>query len=454
MSAIFLLAGDGEPPDLRVDGVGLAVPPRFLHEWRDLPPVGPPGTPCPPGILRLWRYDFAVPFGPQVSSASYGFEGDGRRWAFSIPGDTQAPLLAYVSNAPHAQDTQAQWSQLLDQHQGKPVHLLLQGGGQIDTRDLWSRVPALRPLAATASTKRQFLASGPELEAQLDAWYIASYLSSWSPTAPALMQASVASLCMWDDMDIVSGWDPAAMANSPTNQAIYRTARRAFRLFQIGMGDDDPADTLLAAAPPSFSQGLVVGDIGVVALDLCSERTANRVLSPRTEAALPDWLELFSNCQHLLLLSSAPLIFPADAVKTTSCNARFWRSKTYRDEWQLLLRTVIGVARRTQVKITLLSGRVPVAFGLLTAPGTRLRLLASTAAKYPNGRLDAFMRQRAASRREVLFDRLVLSMEALGEGGGRLPNQPGYLTLTDGEGGALQATWHGLEQPPLQTLVS
>lgn len=474
VSACFLLAGDNEPPDLRVEGVSLAVPPRFLHEWKDLPPVGPAGVPCPPGTLRLWRYDFAVQRGLQDGRASYGFQDDERRWTLSVPGTAIAPRIAYVSCGGCEDEDgvekagltrNALWARLLGRHRAMPVHVLLMGGDQVYADGLWERVPALKQMSEAKMMKRTGLSAGPDLETQLEAWYLATYLHAWTQAEPAALQAGVAAICMWDDHDIIDGWGshPAELLESPAYKAIYDAARRAFRLFQVGMSDDDPADTLLADAPPSFSQALMLNGVGVLVPDLRSERTAERVLSPDTLAVLPEWLGRFTACRHLLLMSSVPLLFPGFGLAERLLNLLpgrqmmeddlrdQWRSPAHETEWLQMLRIITDFARRSGATVTILSGEVHLAaHGLLSGPGMRVRQLVSSGIVHPPPHgLGVAVMERLARRREKLFDRLALTMEPMDANGRRLLAQRNYLTITGLDDGDLRAEWHieGQDEP-------
>ncbi|MFV3128630.1 alkaline phosphatase family protein [Niveispirillum sp. KHB5.9] len=474
VSVCFLLAGDAEPPDLRVDGVTLAVPPRFLHEWKDLPPVGPVGVPCPPGVLRMWRYDFAVPRGLQDGRAVYGFQDDERRWTLSVPGTAIPPRIAFVSCGGCEDEAQieaaglkrnALWARLLGRHRAQPLHLMLMGGDQVYADELWQRVPALRQLSEAKMMKRTGLTAGPELEAQLEAWYIATYLHAWNQAEPAALQAGVASMCMWDDHDIIDGWGshPPELLDSPAYQAIYAAARRAFRLFQVGMGDDDPADTLVASAPPGFSQGMMLNGIGILAPDLRSERTHTSVLSPASLSEMPEWLERFATCRHLLLMSSVPLIFPGFGLAERLLNMLpgrqtmeddlrdQWRSPVHLEQWRTVLRILADFARRSGVRITILSGEVHLAaHGTVSGPGTLLRQLVSSGIVHPPPHgVGVQMMELRAAKREELWDRLSLSMEVMDENGRRLLAQRNYLTINGQDEGDLLAEWHieGRDEP-------
>lgn len=474
VSAAFLLAGDAEPPDLTVDGVTLPVPPRFMHEWKELPPVGPVGQPCPSDLLRLWRYDFAVPRGLQDGRATYGFKEDERRWTFAVPGSAIGPRLAFTACGGCEDETEieaaglrrnALWAQLLGRHRSMPLHLLLMGGDQIYADGLWQRVPALRAAAAMKPLKRAALPLPPELEPQLDAWFIATYRHAWGQPEVAALLAGVPGLRMWDDHDIIDGWGshPVEMLDSPIYQAIYQAARRAFRLFQIGMGDDDPADTLLAPEPPSFSLGLRLNGIGILAPDLRSERRPDRVIAPATLDRLPEWLDQYASCAHLLLMSSVPLLFPGFGMaerllgllpgrQAMEDDLRDqWRSPAHKVQWTTTLRHLLSFTRRTGCRVTILSGEVHLAAnGLLSGPGLRMRQLVSSGIVHPAPTgLGVEMMERLSGRRESLFDGLHLEMQPLPGTNRRLLAARNYLTLTGRDDGGIDAEWQveGMEGP-------
>lgn len=474
VSAMFLLDGDEEPADLRVDGVTLAVPPRFMHEWRNLPPVGPVGEPCPSGVLRLWRFDFAVPRGLQDGRAAYGFDGDERRWFLSVPGTAAPPRLAYTSCGGCEDEAKIaaggltrneRWAHLLSRHRSTPLHLILMGGDQVYADELWHRVPALKAASDQRLMRRRAMGPAPDLTQQLEAWYLATYRHAWNQPEVAALLSSVAGFRMWDDHDIVDGWGshPMDLLESPIYQAIYMAARRAFRLFQVGMNDDDPADTLFAEEPPSFTQGMMINGIGVLAPDLRSERQPEQVLSPATLAAMPAWLDRFQACSHLLLMSSVPLIFPgfgwAERLLKLLPGRQLleddlrdqWRSPAHSRQWRTMLGHLSDFVRRSGTRVTILSGEVHLAaHGRLTGPGVDIHQLVSSGIVHPPPHgLAVSVMEHLSRKKESLPGRSTLSMQPLTPSGKRLLTNRNYLTLTGRDDGGLTAEWHaeGLEAP-------
>src|SRR5262249_31738678 len=151
--------------------------------------------------------------GLQDGRASYGFRDDDRRWHLSVPGTAMPPRIAYTSCGGCEDEGEmieaagfkrnAMWARLLGRHRASPFHLLLMGGDQVYADGLWDRVPALRDLAQAKMMRRTGLSAGPDLETQLDAWYLATYLHAWTQAEPAALLSGVPGLCMWDDHDII-----------------------------------------------------------------------------------------------------------------------------------------------------------------------------------------------------------------------------------------------------------
>src|SRR3954467_2328102 len=81
VSALFVLNGAAEPPDMAVDGVMLPVPPRHVATR---------------GTRHVWRWEFAVPRAAEDTRAAYGFR-DGERWYMTVPSRSALPRIAYTA---------------------------------------------------------------------------------------------------------------------------------------------------------------------------------------------------------------------------------------------------------------------------------------------------------------------------------------------------------------------
>src|SRR5690349_3577694 len=81
VSALFVLNGPAEPPDMAVDGVMLPVPPRHVASR---------------GNRHVWKWEFAMPRASEDTRAGYGFRG-GERWYMTVPAIATLPHIAYTA---------------------------------------------------------------------------------------------------------------------------------------------------------------------------------------------------------------------------------------------------------------------------------------------------------------------------------------------------------------------
>lgn len=467
VSACVLMGGEEEPPDLKVEGVSLPVPPRFLHDWGHVDrSTGP---------LSLWRYDFAVPRGPLDGRAGYGFLYQDAAWHFAVPGTSSPLRLAHVNGAAQeGEDSRplpghprnARWSHLLGSHRASPLHMLLSGGPQVEAGGLWQHIPALRKLADLTTARRAGAAVPEDLSLQLDVWFLASYRYAWSQAEPAALLASVPLFAGWDEGDIFPGWagltDGERM--SPLYRAIFGSAARAARLFQLGMADDDAPDCVWGAAvegPADHSQGLVVDGTGLLIFDLLSARGDGRLLSSGTFAALPHWLDRFRDCRHLLVLASEPPAFPSPGLMDRVIGAlpgrgrsegpvgSAWRRTAMAAQWEGLIRLLAGFARETRCHVTILSGALGVAGrGSIRGLGLEIdQLLIPPLVQPPPADADLRVLERMAARGDQLPGGLTLDLTGWPGAGRHLLPARGWLGVTLNAGGGLAADWH-LEGEP------
>jgi hypothetical protein len=451
LSVLYVLEGEDEPPDLLVEGVGLPVPPRHLARHGD---------------LNFWRFDFAVPRGPEETRVGYGFP-DGTRRYLNVPSTADIPHIAYASCNGSEGETlsgrmptgrNAMWAQLLGRHRARPFHLLLQGGDQLYADSVWSAGPALSEWSRLSWRDRLDRPFTPEMAAEAEDFYVGHYLRLWRQAEIAALFATVPSVMMWDDHDIFDGWGshPEERHACPVYQGVYAVARQCFSLFQMGMDPAAPVEACWGAELGSFSQGYRMGKVGLLVLDLRSERRLDRVLSDRTWAELPGWLDRFAGAQHLLVMSSVPLAFvnlhaverivnalPGQAALEDDLRDQ-WRSYVHEAEWLRLLRLLGDVSVRRRLRITILSGEVHLGHaGIVRGPGHELRqLTASGIAHPPPGRMYVEVLERLARGVETVRDGLTIELPAFTRTGRRFIRNRNWLELAPEEDGRLVAHWH------------
>ncbi|WP_207459578.1 alkaline phosphatase family protein [Azospirillum sp. SYSU D00513] len=450
LSALFVLDGETEPFDLRVDGVTLPVPPRHLARWRD---------------RHVWRFDFAVPRGLRDTEVAYGF-ADGPNWTLTVPGRTGQPRIAYVScNGVEREDRlagldqprNARWSDLLARHGEQRFHLLLQGGDQLYADAVWREGPLLggwRKRYAKGKAEGEF--TQPMAEEAKD-FYFANYMGGWGQPETAAVMAAIPSVMMWDDHDVFDGWGshPEEELRHPVVQGVYGAARHHFSLFQLGSGLDSLPECVWGGPVGTFTQGFRIGEVGIFAPDLRSERTPAQVMSAATWSLLPEWLDRFKGCRHLLLMSSVPLLF-ADtaglerAIRRLPVRTGFeddlrdqWRSPAHAEEWRRFLSLLIDFSRRTGCRVTALSGEIHAGGrGLLRGGGVEMwQLIASGVVHPPPGRLPAFALERMAAWRDRPLDGYTLEMPPFPESGKRIIRQRNWLSLIFDNRGQIHARW-------------
>lgn len=443
LSALFVLDGEVEPEDLRVDGVTLPVPPRHLTAWRR---------------RHVWRFDFAVPRGVQDTDVTYGFP-DGPSWSIVVPGRHSRPRIAFI----HASGMIGEdagtglWSELLARHRTERHHLLLQGGGQIDGEAVLAASPLFTAWRRQPERVRAAQAFSPAMAEELVTAGFDRHLRQWGQADVARTLASIPSVMMWDDADIAQGWGtlPDAEAMGKVTRGVFMAARRNFTLFQLGAVQEAPPDCVWGAARATATQGFLLGETGVLALDTRSERTRNRILSERSWSLLPDWLDRFQDCRHLILMTGTPLLFPATGglerlagwlpgmVARRRMLADQWRSREHHAEWERLIGLLADFSRRTGCRITALSGGQ--GFGgraVLRGGGVELwQLLGpALAAPPPSGWLARGI-ERLARRREHPLPGHSLDTPPFAETGRRTITARGWLALAFDGKGQLHARW-------------
>ncbi|HYG85216.1 MAG TPA: alkaline phosphatase D family protein [Azospirillum sp.] len=452
LSALFVIDGDTEPADLRVDGVGLAVPPRHVAAWRG---------------RHLWRFDFAVPRGATDGEATYGFEGAEQRWSVAIPARGGTPRMAFTAcngtehEHVHPGGTaqrNALWSELAAQHARTPFHILLQGGNQIYADTVWRDCPSLRSWRrrkAPARLAKPFTAAMAE---EAMGYYVDHYIAVWAQPEIAAVLARIPSVMMWDDHDVFDGWGSLEEReqNAPVLRGVAMVARRAFTLFQLAGTPESLPACVWGAEHGSFAQGFRIGDVGLLAPDLRSDRTPTHILSERTWQALPAWLERFQGCRHLLLLSSVPLLF-SDIGRGERLVRRLpgtrslhddlrdqWRSRAHVEEWRRMLELLTGFSLRSGCRITSVSGEVHFgARAVLHAGGVEMwQLISSGIVHPPPGRLVGAALEWFAARGDAPFPGWSLAMPPFTETGRRLIRARNWLALHLDRKNQLHAQWH------------
>lgn len=457
LAVLFVLDGPAEPDDLWVDDVTLPVPPRHVFVWRG---------------RHVWRFVFSVPRATHDRRIGYGFPERGNRWTVTVPGRSTRLRLAYTaSNGVHDEEEVASlplgvagmWTPLLQQHAEQPFHILLQGGDQLHADNLWRECGALAEWWARPASERYTKPFTRTMADQAMDYFFDAYCSMFAKPEYARAMASIPSVMMWDDHDIFDGWGsrPDPEHHCQVYRGLFAVARRQFAMFQMGTGIRDPLDQLWGAGIGTFTQGLRVDDVGILALDLRTERSRAEVLGANTWHELPGWLSRFGGCKHLLVMSCVPLAFVGlgwlegavnglrPAAHASDQLRDQWRSPGHREEWLRLLQQLTSFSLRYRCRVTVLSGEVHLgAAAAIHGGGAELWQLVSSGVVHPPlGRLRTWALRRMVRGKERVSDDMVLEMPRFAESQKRFIRSRNFLSIGFDRQNHLLAHWHA-ERPP------
>ena len=375
--------------------------------WQPPPLVPDGGALVPPTELArdfgwiVWRYEFTLP--RQTGGASYAL--DDRTWRVQTDPSPDALRLAYTAcNGQEDDDLfdphparNALWRQLLADHRRAPFALLLQGGDQLYADNVWACHNELRRWAHESDDTRLTRALSDEARDAVRRFYWSAYVTLWAQPDLAALLAEVPSLMMWDDHDIFDGWGSHAEPYQacPVWRTVHDAAREAFAIFQLGAAPDQPPEMCAGTVGRSFSWTYRFGDIAVVAPDLRSERTPQRVMGNGGWAAVDGWRRELSDCSHVFVMSSVPALGPrlswAERILHLIPGAQQyeddlrdqWQSRAHRGEWRRFLQACLDLMDAGP-RVTLLSGEIHLATrGRMQGAGDAVHQLVASGIAHP-----------------------------------------------------------------------
>jgi hypothetical protein len=435
--------------------------------------------------FTAWRFDFILPLGvtTQVNYQINDFQG-----SFHLPATNESPRMAYAScngfSDPklmkQVQNKNDRWEHMAGMHTRQPYHLLLLGGDQVYSDDMWKRLPSLERWTDLPRSQRYKARFTVEMKQQIDAHFADLYIKRWAQPEPLAMLQSIPTIMMWDDHDIMDGWGsyPAEAHDCAVYQGIFETARRYFRVFQWHCAEDETHPCAIAGQG-AFSLGF--GNFGGVSLlvpDLRSERRPastnpfgpDQIISPDSWNALYQWLDQAQGHRHLLLMSSIPVayldlgkierllsVLPGQQELEDDLRDH-WRSLPHLQERLRLVHRLLDHARAKNCRVTILSGDVHVG-ALSVIESTRsehtgsqavINQLVSTGIVHPAPpALARYVLESISSEVEEIDRGITASMQSLTGNGRYLIGARNWLALEPDASGRIWANWHleGTAQP-------
>ena len=350
---------------------------------------------------RVWRATLAVNLAADAQRVSYSV--DGQTNTLYVPAQDESPRMAYGScngfSSPSLMkgvaDKNALWKRLMNLHEGRerinersfgPYHLVLMGGDQVYSDTLWQdpTCPDMVAWSELPRHERRQAPWTPALQQQVTAFFERLYLRQWSQPEVAAIWANLPSVMMWDDHDIFDGWGsyPLLDHDCPVYQGVFAVARTFFALFQRHSLVDAPPPCTLPQQG-AFTAGYRMGNTGLLALDMRSERSPERqnggnlqcaqVLSEASWKAAYQWLDAQEGLTHLLLMSSIPVVHPSFELLEKLLGVLpgqqeleddlrdHWTSMPLRAERLRLIHRLFQFSQDKGCRVTVLSGDVHVA---------------------------------------------------------------------------------------------
>jgi len=442
----------------------------------------------------IWRSEYQVVFNHRSQHFIYQIFLDGiqarcqnnrDQWTFVCPSINETPNLVYTScNGFSSLDlmhkTQAPyrlWERMANQHEQKPVSLILMGGDQLYADDIWSAIPELKKWNDLNHREKISRKASKILRDQIDRFYDRIYQERWSNESMSLMLASAPSLMMWDDHDIFDGWGsfPAALQNCDVFQQIFKTAKRYFELFQIRSKLNN---ALLNPQEDHYAFALKFHNYNILGLDNRTERTLEQVMGSETQWPLiNDYLDQLNDEGHLLVMSAVPIIYrdfsftesvfditPWEEELTDDLKDH-WRSKEHQGERARLIHHLLDNSHKRrqanpESKTVILSGDVHIGcIGVIndTARNCKVHQVVSSGIMHPAPSRLQWIGIMAVTNDKIEYlneDRTIHISMLTPFSSDKYIRQRNYVTLSMGSDKKLWVNWEseGKDKPcyPIQ----
>jgi hypothetical protein len=433
---------------------------------------------------QAWRFDFGVTLTESPQKISYRIEGEPTAWEFHVPEKGAIPNMAYSSCTGFSSNKLMQKTEdpygmvrnLIGQHTSNPYHLLMMGGDQIYADSMFDTLPELHdwlPLSRQEKIDHPYTA---DMASAVERFYRELYVKWWGQKDLTTLLASIPTLMMWDDHDIFDGWgsyDPELQV-SDVYKGLFASARAAFSLFQLQLAEDE-AHPARIPGQQTFSLGLNLGPLAILAPDMRSERSNSEVISQVSWKAVYDWLDtLTGDCTHLLVMSSIPVVHP-DFSELEKALSIFpgqqeleddlrdqWNSIPHKQERLRLIHRLLDFSGSRQSRVTLLSGDVHVgALGLIRdlrsnggGTGQEIIQLTSSGIIHPPPQGVALFFLENAVGKEMSTDRDISSVMIEFPGTRQFYiGARNWLALEPDAQRRIWANWHVEDQPDPYTQV-
>ncbi|KAI8379406.1 uncharacterized protein BYT42DRAFT_568689 [Radiomyces spectabilis] len=280
---------------------------------------------------RFWRFELRLPLINESQVATYSCSGVQKEYSFHLPTVEESMRFMFYScngfsDIPQelkdkfGEKTAPLWQDVLDRHEVMPFHVMIGGGDQL-YQDRLMKEDFMKPWREEKDPKIRMAMQLPAtMRDGLEHFYFWNYVQNFgfkdNPVV-AFAFASIPSVNMWDDHDIIDGYGsyPAEMQRADMFQVLFANACRFYYLFQQHTTVElAPRHGMLRGTLPTCNSIVTTlgPSIGLVQLDCRGERTKFDVCRPKTYDGVFEALynQMPPTVKHLLIATGVPLIYP------------------------------------------------------------------------------------------------------------------------------------------------
>lgn len=448
------------------------------------------------GGRKVLRYDMAVPRREAELIATYSIEGAAKpTFNFHVPALNGQLNIAYASCNGFSEpglmkdvnDHFAMWEDLRtavpETKAGAPIthnHLLILGGDQIYADSIWLEKEEIGFWSTLDNETANAAPVTEKMQKELDDFYFELYVKRWawpSDTArkhSAHAMASIPSLMMWDDHDIIDGWGSYSPTRNECNvfKALFKAAARNFDLFQ----QQEVRDTNMTYSgyvrqdgPRSFMHQ--IDGVVILGLDLRTERTPQQVISKEHWEEIYNRLETAADpVRHVLVLSSIPMVHADFSVVQSAFTLwpgkqeleddllDHWDNEQHSEERLRFIHRMSRFANARNAAITILSGDVHIgAFGTIENSRPELKnkvvmhqLTSSGIVHPPPGGFARYVIEKVfATTEDEIDDGIIAKLMPPGAGKRLFVGSRNWLSLDiePDKTGRIWVKWHAEKDP-------
>lgn len=342
----------------------------------------------PSGLF--WRAECQLVISQSSRSIDYTVNIDGKpsrdknqrsSWTFFVPSKEDTPKFAYTSCNGFSSDALREktsdpyylWKKMATQHAESPFSLMFMGGDQLYADSIWAKgsVSKLYEWSELPRKEKIKRKATKVMKEQIDRFYDRLYCERWSNAEMSLMLASIPSVMMWDDHDIIDGWGsyPVDIQTCDVYKSIFKSAKKYFELFQIRSIKNQ---SLINSNSTHYAFVLSFRGYQIVAIDNRSERTLENVMSKEQWIDFNSTLSNLSPDGDLLLLTAVPVVyrdfsFTEGVFEATPWEEELtddlkdhWRAKEHQGERARLIMNLLDDAKQRNGRTVILSGDIHI----------------------------------------------------------------------------------------------